>query len=347
MLKAIRCWLSTATNWLLVLDDLDDPRLAYDLLPAVGDGAVLITTLTPITATIARGIELESMSCEEGATFLLRRAKILAANRGLEQLSKEQRQLTEAITQSMGGLPLALDQAAAYIEETGCGLAGYLERYRQHREVLLSRRGGLLPEHPVSLSTTWSLSLEKIARLNPEAINVLRLLAFLNAEVIPERIIVTGASEVPLLSAMRDPLVLDAAIGTLRAFSLVRRLPEAASLTVHRLVQEVLQDQMDECLHRQWAEYVVRIIHRVFRECVRECWSFCQHYLPHVRECARLIERWNMLLPEAVNLLNEAGAYLRERAQYDEAESLLRQGVKVRERLAGSCQLVAISSGNY
>jgi hypothetical protein len=49
----------------------------------------------------------------------------------------------EGIVRHLDGLPLALDQAGAYIEETGCGLSGYLELYRSHAPELLRRRGML------------------------------------------------------------------------------------------------------------------------------------------------------------------------------------------------------------
>jgi hypothetical protein len=66
------------------------------------------------------------------------------------------------LAQIMDGLPLALDQAAAYIEETGCGLDGYLERYQTRRTRLLNLRGSATSDHPEAVATTWSLSFEKM-----------------------------------------------------------------------------------------------------------------------------------------------------------------------------------------
>jgi hypothetical protein len=100
----------------------------------------------------------------------------------------------------LGGLPLALDQAGAYIEETGCGLSGYLDLYRTRRKDLLQRRSKLRSEHPEPVATTWSLSFQKVEQANPAAAELLRLCAFLDPEAIPEDIIAAGAAEVgPLL----------------------------------------------------------------------------------------------------------------------------------------------------
>src|SRR5260370_16026134 len=48
------------------------------------------------------------------------------------------------ISQALGGLPLALDQAGAYIEETKCRLADYINLYQTRREMLLKWRAGIL-----------------------------------------------------------------------------------------------------------------------------------------------------------------------------------------------------------
>ena len=61
----------------------------------------------------------------------------------LEQAAEADRATAKEITAQLDGLPLALDQAGAYIEETGCGLLGYLELYRSHALELLRHRGAL------------------------------------------------------------------------------------------------------------------------------------------------------------------------------------------------------------
>ena len=86
----------------------------------------------------------------------------------------------------MDGLPLALDQAGAYIEETSCGLSGYLDLYQSYRSELLKRRGDLVSDHPESVATTWDISFKKIEEANPAATELLRFCAFLHPDEIPE-----------------------------------------------------------------------------------------------------------------------------------------------------------------
>jgi hypothetical protein len=72
--------------------------------------------------------------------------------------------LAREITQEPAGLPLALDQAAAYVEETPCNLLKYQSLYRIRQVELLNRHGELTDDHPKSVATTWSLSFQKEGR---------------------------------------------------------------------------------------------------------------------------------------------------------------------------------------
>ena len=104
------------------------------------------------------------------------------------------------ISEELGGLPLALDQAGAYIEETSCSLSDYLSLYRTRRAEVLKERGGLTGDHPDSVATTWSLSFQRVEEKNAAAADLLRLCAFLAPDAIPEEIITAGAEHLgPLL----------------------------------------------------------------------------------------------------------------------------------------------------
>ena len=122
------------------------------------------------------------MEPEEGAWFLLRRAKRISPDAALAAAKAADRESALALSQEMGGLPLALDQAGAYIEETNCGLADYLALYQTHGFELLNSRGELSEEHPDPVAVTWSLSFEKVQAANPAAAELLNLCAFLHSD---------------------------------------------------------------------------------------------------------------------------------------------------------------------
>ena len=105
-----------------------------------------------------------------------------------------ERAIALSISQELGGLPLALDQAGAYIEETQCSLADYLQFYRTQRADLLKARGGLVLDHPEPVATTWSLSFAQVEKRSAAAADLLRVCAFLHPDAIPEEIITEGAT---------------------------------------------------------------------------------------------------------------------------------------------------------
>ncbi len=186
IVDAVKQWLARHEQWLLILDNADELDLLTDFLPSGDAGYILVTTRAQATGSLAPSISIEQMSGDEGALLLLRRAQLLAPKASLEHVSEADRAQAETLVVAMGGLPLALDQAGAYIEETGCGLSGYLELYRTHQIDLLQRRSAGPSDHPEPVAVTWRLGFLKVERTNPAAADLLRFCAFLVPDAIPE-----------------------------------------------------------------------------------------------------------------------------------------------------------------
>ncbi len=337
VVAAVKRWLSEQRDWLLILDNADDLTLVRDLLPPVHTGHVLLTTRAHAMGRVAHSIELETMDRAEGAQLLLHRANLLAADAPPTATSEADHRTAEQIVQELGGLPLALDQAGAYIEETNCSLAHYLSLYQTRRATLLKRRGGLVDDHPQPVATTWSLSFERVERVNPLASDLLRFCAFLYPEDIPEELITRNAAQLgPVLQAIgTEPLALGDALAALLNYSLLRRTPEKGTLSIHRLVQAVLKDDMDNTTQRRWAERAVRAVNRSFPQIAVEMWPLCQLYLPHALVCADHIAQWELATTEAAGLLFQAGYYLVDRGKYEQAEPLYQRALTTYERVLG------------
>src|SRR6266516_4467391 len=195
IIEAGKRWFKNHDGWLLILDNADDLEMVRSFIPTDGQGYILLTTRAQATRRIARRIEIEEMNVEEGALFLLRRATIIDSDATLDAASTPDRTTAKEISQTMDGLPLALDQAGAYIEETQWSLTEYLRLFQIRKEELLQRRGKLTTDHPESVGTTWSLAFEKVQQANPAAADLLRLCTFLDPDIIQEEIITIGASE--------------------------------------------------------------------------------------------------------------------------------------------------------
>src|SRR5207244_653377 len=137
--------------------------------------------------------------------------------------------------------------------------------------------------------------------------------AFLAPDAIPEELVTGGAAELTtgLQSLATDPLLLDAAIKSLYLYSFIQRDAEQKFLRMHRLVQVVLKDAMNEASQREWAERAVRAVSRTFPEVEFATWDLCRRLLTHAQSCADLITQWDMEFPESSSLLGKAGYFLR------------------------------------
>src|SRR5579859_608553 len=342
VVAAVQRWLSNHRQWLLIWDNVVDLELLQRWLPAARQGASLLTTRCQALGTLAQGLELSPMGREEGLLFVLRRAKVLgpeATGEQIEQfaISKPGEYAAAAkLVADMAGLPLALDQAGSYIEETGCSFSDYLNRYTRQRIRLLDRRGGSGGDHPQSVTTTFMLVLEQEEREQHVAADVLRVCALLHAEAIPEEVFVKGAAHLgPALEALtNDPAQFDQAIATLLHLSLVQRDAQAHTLSIHRLVQAVLRERMCEQEQVIWLQRVIAALNAVFPEVSDEPCRQCERLLPHVLACAAALPD-QAGSQELVGLLRKVADYLSMRAQYEQAEPLFQHALHIWKRAWG------------
>ncbi len=331
MIDAVMHWLGTHSNWLLILNNAEDIATICSYIPPDIQGHILLTTRTQATGMWSQRVHLEGMQLNEGIMFLLRRAKLVEQSISINDVSEKLLASATNIVEMMDGLPLALDQVGAYIEETGCSLADYLVDYQQCHTALLAYRGEHIVNHTQSISTTLSLSFEKIEQLNPPSAELLQFCSFLHPDAIPEEIFTRGATELgPVLQSIEaDPVKLNVTSAILRNYSLLQRNPDTRTFTIHRLVQTLLKDRMSEERQRLWAERVVRAINRVFPDGdVIATWSLCQRCLPQVQLCIALATQWNVALLEAGSLLNKAGKYMYEHGRYTQAETFYQHALR-------------------
>ncbi len=333
LVRAVKRWLREHTNWLLIFDNVNDFKVACNFLPTMKHGHVLVTTRAQDTGGIAKNIEIEKMPQDEGALLLLRRAGLLASDDPLDRASKADVELARHISDVMYGLPLALVQAGAYIRATGCDMAGYLDRYEKQRAKLLGRRDELNADYPESVATTWSLSFERVEQASAAAADLLRLCAYFYAEAIPEEMIIDAAHHLgPFLQAITDEIQLDDCIGTLRRYSFIQRNTQNKTFSIHRLVQAVQIDSMEQETQRIWAGRAVYAVNRAFPY-VEVGTQQGQRYFLHAQACCLSIKQWHLTSLEAAQLLHKTGRYLREASQYAEAEPFCQDSLELYEHI--------------
>jgi hypothetical protein len=157
----------------------------------------------------------------------------------------------EALSQALGGLPLAHEQAAAYCERLGVSLAEYARRLETTPAKLLDAERDAPAEYHdrLTVAKTFALAIDQAAKLHPAAEPLVVHSALLAPEPIPIFLFSEGRERLDesLATLLADD-GLDEAIAALRAFALVdrdaipdERDPAAATETIqlHRLVRKV------------------------------------------------------------------------------------------------------------
>jgi hypothetical protein len=267
----------SAVPWLVIFDNAADLASVAAFLPPAGPGRVLITSQN--AAWPGQVLDVPMLGQDAAAGFLVSRS------------GDPDRRAAWALAGVLGGLPLALEQAAAYVQATGGTLAGYLAVFRRRRADVLGR--GDPAGYPETVATTWTLAFEDL-RAAPGAAGLLQLLAFCAPEAIPLRLLLQprpglagrlGEDVAPVLEPLlEDPLAAGDAIAALRRYSLINP-PAEGSVSVHRLVQAVTADQMPGELASQWRQAAAALIEAAVAADVNlpQAWPTCAKLLPHAQ----------------------------------------------------------------
>ncbi len=333
--EAVKRWLESNTAWLLIIDNADQPEILKPWLPRHGKGHILLTSRAQVfqSVGIANPVEIQEMTPGEAVEFLFKRT-------GRQDGDRAESKAAGELARELGYLPLALEQAAAYITEKKARFQDYAASYQKRRLELLAKGKPVAGDYPESVATTWSLNFDEVEK-TPASADLLRFSAFLSPDHIPLELIEKGASELgaAICEALRgvadDPLALDEVLDPAARFSLIRRDVTARTYSIHRLVQEVVRTRMDSGAQRTWAERTVGAVNRAFPSPEYGNWELCERLLPHAREAVGLIELWRFDSSESALLLNNLGFYLKERAQLGEAERLYRRSLEIAEKLYG------------
>ena len=270
---------TSPAKWLLVFDNAPDRASVARFVPPAGPGRVLITSRNQIWPP-GQALDVPVLDLQAAAEFLASRT------------GDPDRRAAVELAGELGGLPLALEQAAAYVQARGDSLAAYLASFLQRRAEMLSR--GEPTGYPDTVVTTWRLAFGDLAQAAPGAAGLLRLLAFCAPEAIPLRLLLQplpdmtgqlGEQVAPVLSPLlEDPLAGGDAVAALRRYSLISP-PADGSVSVHQLVQAVTADQMPAELASQWRRATATLIEAAIPDDTKlpETWPECAVLLPHAQ----------------------------------------------------------------
>ncbi|MBI5521341.1 MAG: toll/interleukin-1 receptor domain-containing protein [Desulfarculus sp.] len=315
---AVRAWLAAHPGWLLVLDNVEKPEDLRDYLPQGGQGHVLITSREDMS-DIASTMDVTVWPEDEAIAFLLKRT------------GEKDQEAAKVLATELGRLPLALEQAGAYIKKSGCGVSGYLDMLKDNLPKLMEWGKGL-SGYEKNVATTWLPAFAEVQKKSPAAAELLNLCAFLAPDDIPLEIIKEGKEFLPpaLAGAVDDPLPWNEALAALKAYSLVQR--EGDSLSVHRLVQAVTRDRLGEKGRKKWAGAAVRVVNRAVDIDVLTAtttWPLITRLVLHGKMVVEYAVELNSELGDASYILDRVATYLQARADYVQSKILFKRALQI------------------
>ena len=197
----------TSLAWLLVFDNAEQAGDLTDWLPQSGMGHVIATSRQTGWDALGSNLNVDVFAPFEAIALLRRRVSVVTESDAA------------AIVEQLGYLPLAVEQAAAYIAETGTTPTDYLTLLRAQGEALLDQGYARGYEHTVA--TVWHISQASLRLASPGAERILQYCAFLGPEAIPVDLFTShpGLLPGPLTDLASDPLRFNAAVGGLPATS--------------------------------------------------------------------------------------------------------------------------------
>jgi len=231
-----------AGPWLLVVDNADDIDMIVgaagrssgliDYLPQSENGRILFTTRSAeVAESVAESdvVELQDMDRQEAQQLLgkwLRHKSLLSDHT-----------VTTELLYKLAYLPLAITQAAAYLNRNQVSVTEYLRLLQgteQDTIRLLSREfhdNNRYRGTGNAVATTWLVSFDQIRKWDTVAANLLMFISHIEPKAIPRSILPSMESEEETVHA----------IGTLCAYAFLSRRQESGVYDMHSLVHLATQ----------------------------------------------------------------------------------------------------------
>ncbi|KAF4503164.1 hypothetical protein FAGAP_595 [Fusarium agapanthi] len=361
VLRVVQNWLESKESgeWLMVIDNADDLQLFFpqtesskmkqntdkslsQFIPQCAHGRVLITTRNmQVGSRLTKGkypIEVGQMSDREACQLL---------RQGIRQEDESEEDLLQ-LSSRLEFLPLALVQAAAFIQENSITVKEYLELLEGSENDLVDLLNeefetvGRDADTPHAVAQTWMLSFQQIEKQYPFASELLSLMCLFDRQKIPLDFVDFHARE-NLPAGSNTKLQLVKALGMLKAFCFIRA-EKGGDHSMHRLIQLVTRTWLVR--KGSIAEFTRHAFSAVSDfypyadfdnpEFWLEDMATCTAYLSHAKSVleAQIIEIEEDSLIRA-SVLHRVGSFFRFQGRYREAESLQREGFSIRRELLG------------
>ncbi|OPX45117.1 regulatory protein AfsR [Ruminiclostridium hungatei] len=324
VIEAVWTWTDGNSGWLFIFDNAEDYSMIVKYLPKnnAGQGNVLITSRNEFwDKTGSRAFKVDIYSEEEAVQFLHNRT-------GIENDDEK----AKAMNKILGGLPLALEHAAAYIAENEITFAKYIEMFNKYKIRLLEQG---LTKDEASITSTWQASIDKIG------IEAARQLLYICSYYAPEKIhldtLILGDEYLmqPLKNVVADELELNGIIHELRLYSLISISDR--NLNILRLLQESVRHNAKHCT--EYIECCFNHINKLMKGNNygdKEGRDAARLLLPHALSVFNNVEGLDLQLDDIHTLCYNIAYSFSEFAMYTESVQFYNKALSIREKVLGA-----------
>lgn len=306
----VRQWFETTHRaWLLVFDNVETPDVLEGLIPEQGNGRALITSrYRDWSQPDISVLQVDDLPLDDAV-------RLLAGLAGRPEDANAEELVTD-----LGGLALAIEQAAAFCRQTGWSFRTYRKHLKERAGEILADNSALLQRLPgrdqdLTVFTVWDASLQRALTEAPRAQDVLGVLAYLAPDHIPKALLTGPPAADETLLHDGDAFYVDGALAALARYSLIephhsRESHEVIAVSVHRLVQEIARlthrDPTTACAT------AIRLVHRVFPPdpSQPDTWAMCEYLGDHLIAAVSHAETYQTELAAASWLINRYATYL-------------------------------------
>ena len=214
-------------KWLFIYDNVEDFDFINKWIPITTNGHILVTT-RDVVKCIGKTINIDVFTEDESIKFLEQRTEL------------KDKANAKLLSSRLGFLPLALEQAAAYIAETpSVDFIKYLDLLKEYGLTVFDKSKPT--DYSKTVKTTWDISLKKIESKGVAIF--LEMCSFLAPDNIPLELFIQGCEKLPdeLKSLIQDNLERLELVKTLTRYSLMKT-KDGVYFSMHRLLQEVIRD---------------------------------------------------------------------------------------------------------
>ncbi|KAL2809773.1 putative kinesin light chain [Aspergillus granulosus] len=325
----------TNKKWILIFDNADETDMwikgnrttppLKNIIPQSENGHILFTSRNRRLAVNLASPNVLSIPDVDQET-----AKEIFRNLLIQKDLLQDDYMTSALLEQLAFLPLAISQAAAYINQNDISLARYISLLGKQEGTieLLSEEfedDGRYTELQNPVATTWLVSFLQIQQVDEIASDYLSFMACISPRDIPESILPPQASAKRRVEAL----------GLLKAYSFVTTQVNNSILSLHRLVHLATRNWLSkrETL-KSWVEKTAKQLDEIFPDNNhdnRQMWRDC---LPHALYLVNSAE-FQAYQDNHYSFLARIGRCLQSDGRYSEGEILFQNVLKIQERACG------------